>query len=178
MVICNSLIDEEIAFQVMRRRERAAAAASGPASTPTARSSTRWIAGEAALEWVAPAGGVVCFPRIRADSGVDVEAFYDILTRNHGTYVGPGHWFEQPRAHFRLGFGWPATPSSSRAWPTSPTPSSPPPPRPCPSDSRPASRDLASSDAELRAAITHSQRDAGLRRWGSQARWVLPSQLS
>ncbi len=67
------------------------------------------MAGEDALEWVPPAGGVVCFPRIKADSGVDVEAFYEILNRNHGTYVGPGHWFEQPRAHFRLGYGWPAT---------------------------------------------------------------------
>ena len=37
-----------------------------PASAPdrrrTARSSRRWIAGEPAVEWVAPAGGVVCFP--------------------------------------------------------------------------------------------------------------------
>ena len=108
MVIGNSLIDEEIAFQVMRRREHL---------LPGIRAGidahreivSRWMAGEDALEWVAPAGGVVCFPRIRADAGVDVEAFYDILTRNHGTFVGPGHWFEQPRAHFRLGYGWPGT---------------------------------------------------------------------
>ena len=30
-----------------------------------------------------------------------------MLTDQFGTYVGPGHWFEQPRRHFRLGFGWP-----------------------------------------------------------------------
>jgi len=28
----------------------------------------------------------------------------------HGTIVGPGHWFEQPRTHFRLGYCWPALP--------------------------------------------------------------------
>ncbi|HEY5153242.1 MAG TPA: pyridoxal phosphate-dependent aminotransferase [Acidimicrobiales bacterium] len=108
MVIGNSLIDEEVAFQVLRRRDQL---------LPGIRAGidahreivTRWMAGEDALEWVAPAGGVVCFPRITADAGVDVEAFYEILTRNHGTFVGPGHWFEQPRSHFRLGYGWPAT---------------------------------------------------------------------
>jgi aspartate/methionine/tyrosine aminotransferase len=108
MVICNSLIDEEIAFQVMRQRSK----------LPDIRARidshreivTRWIAGEPALEWVAPTGGVVCFPRITADSGIDVERFYELLNTNHGTFVGPGHWFEQPRAHFRLGFGWPDTP--------------------------------------------------------------------
>ena len=26
---------------------------------------------------------------------------------DHGTYVGPGHWFEVDDRHFRLGFGWP-----------------------------------------------------------------------
>ena len=109
MVICNSMIDEEIAFQVMRQRNRL---------LPDIRARidahreivTRWISGEPALEWVPPRGGVVCFPRIAADSGVDVERFYEMLTTNHGTFVGPGHWFEQPRAHFRLGFGWPDTP--------------------------------------------------------------------
>ncbi len=25
------------------------------------------------------------------------------------TYVGPGHWFDQDRRHFRIGFGWPTT---------------------------------------------------------------------
>jgi aspartate/methionine/tyrosine aminotransferase len=109
MVICNSTIDEEVALQVMRRR---------PERLPHIRDQidshreivTRWIAREPALEWVEPWGGVVCFPRITEASEVDVEVFYEVLNRNHGTYVGPGHWFDQPRAHFRLGFGWPATP--------------------------------------------------------------------
>ena len=28
----------------------------------------------------------------------------------HGTYVGPGHWFELDDRHFRLGYGWPTLP--------------------------------------------------------------------
>ena len=29
------------------------------------------------------------------------------LLENHGTYVGPGHWFEMDKRFFRVGFGWP-----------------------------------------------------------------------
>lgn len=60
-----------------------------------------------AMEWVAPEGGVVCFPRIRAGAGVDVDGFHRTLMGEYATFVGPGHWFEQDRRHMRLGFGWP-----------------------------------------------------------------------
>ena len=59
------------------------------------------------MEWVEPGGGVVSFPRIKLDVPVDVDGFYRRLTEEFGTYVGPGHWFEQSRRHFRLGFGYP-----------------------------------------------------------------------
>ena len=59
------------------------------------------------MDWVEPRGGVVCFPRIRPESGVDVETFYRILNGTYGTFVGPGHWFEQDRRFMRVGYGWP-----------------------------------------------------------------------
>ena len=59
------------------------------------------------MEWVEPSGGVVVLPPHQAGRPVDVDAFYRVLTEDFGTYVGPGHWFEQSRRHFRLGFGWP-----------------------------------------------------------------------
>ena len=40
---------------------------------------------------------------------MDVERFYAVLNGDLATYVGPGHWFEQDRRFFRLGFGWPTT---------------------------------------------------------------------
>jgi DNA-binding transcriptional MocR family regulator len=49
----------------------------------------------------------VGFPR--ATMSLDEDRFYDALLRDHGTYVGPGHWFGQPRSSFRLGFAWPTT---------------------------------------------------------------------
>jgi aspartate/methionine/tyrosine aminotransferase len=66
-----------------------------------------WMAGETLLEWVPPKGGVVCFPRMRAEPRGGTDGFYRRLLEGHGCYVGPGHWFERPDTHFRLGYGWP-----------------------------------------------------------------------
>ena len=45
--------------------------------------------------------------RFRAGVAVDTDRFYEVLLAKHGTYVGPGHWFEVDDRQFRLGFGWP-----------------------------------------------------------------------
>lgn len=104
--ICGSAIDEWVGLQVMRRRSEMLAQ-----TLPEMRRRldlvSDWIADEPLLEWVAPAGGVVCFPRIKAEPPGGLEAFYQRLLASHGAYVGPGHWFEMPDRHFRLGYGWP-----------------------------------------------------------------------
>ena len=66
-----------------------------------------WIDGQATFEWVPPDGGVVGLVRFRPEVDVDTGRFYERLLGVHGTYVGPGHWFELDDRHFRLGFGWP-----------------------------------------------------------------------
>lgn len=104
--ICGSVIDEWIAEQVMERR----AAILKPTLTEMRRRRalvSDWIAGEDLLEWVKPSGGVVCFPRMKAPPSGGTEAFYRRLLEDHGAYVGPGHWFEMPDTHFRVGYGWP-----------------------------------------------------------------------
>ena len=104
--ICGSVVDEEIALRAVAQRDTWLPEISGRIAEALA--ATRdWIAGEELMEWVEPRGGVVGFPRIKPDAPVDVDEFYRLLTDEFGTYVGPGHWFEQPRRHFRLGFGWP-----------------------------------------------------------------------
>jgi len=65
-----------------------------------------WIARDARFEWVAPKGGCVGLVHIRDE--IDTVRFYDALLAEHGTYVGPGHWFEADDHYFRLGFGWPS----------------------------------------------------------------------
>lgn len=104
--ICGAVLDEAIAYQVYRRRaeERPRIAAAVAAGRGIVRD---WISAEPAMEWVEPAGGVVAFPRIRPESPVDVARFYANLNGQLGTWVGPGHWFEQDDRYMRIGFGWP-----------------------------------------------------------------------
>ena len=106
ILITNSVVDEAIAeVALARRAERMPVILAGIAA---ALATTRaWMAGQDDFEWVEPRGGVVGFPRFRPGVDVDVDAFYRILLDEHGTVVGPGHWFEQSRRHFRLGYGWP-----------------------------------------------------------------------
>jgi aspartate/methionine/tyrosine aminotransferase len=106
ILITNSVVDEAIAEVAMaRRRERLITIRAG--IDRAFGTVLAWMAGQDAFEWVEPGGGVVGFPRFRADVDVDVDAFYRTLLEQHGTVVGPGHWFDQSRRHFRLGFGWP-----------------------------------------------------------------------
>ena len=106
--IGNSVLDEEVAYQVFLKRESILA--------PT-RAQIRsnfeilkaWMLEQQYLSWSKPSGGVVCFPKI---SGLlDIQTFYTVLEAS-GTFVGPGHWFEQamrvtnPDQHFRLGYSW------------------------------------------------------------------------
>jgi len=104
--ICNSIVDEAIAAHVLAQK--------GRILPPVLRRSRlafeevkSWMAQQKDLEWVEPSGGVVCFPRIRANSGVRVDDFYRILNGKYSTFVGPGHWFEMDRRHMRIGYGWP-----------------------------------------------------------------------
>jgi aspartate/methionine/tyrosine aminotransferase len=104
--ICNSILDEEIAYWALLRKSEIL--------PPILQRNRRrfdvvkqWMAGQSIFEWVQPSGGVVCFPRIKPESGVDIEVFYRILNDKYKTFVGPGHWFGMDRRFMRVGFGWP-----------------------------------------------------------------------
>jgi hypothetical protein len=64
-----------------------------------------FMAGQPALEWVAPAGGTVAFPRLRGL--VSADAFVERLLRDFETAVVPGRFFGAP-AHVRVALGIPA----------------------------------------------------------------------
>jgi aspartate/methionine/tyrosine aminotransferase len=108
ILLAGATIDEEMAARVLEAR---------PRLLPVIREKVErhleivrsWMAGQDLFEWVEPRAGVVGFVRFRPGLDVDVDGFYDALLREHGTYVGPGHWFEQDRHGFRLGFAWPET---------------------------------------------------------------------
>jgi aspartate/methionine/tyrosine aminotransferase len=106
--ITGSWLDETVALQYLEHRDRVFPVIQAQIQKHF-QIVKKWFQGEPNLEWVETEGGVVAFPRIRQGRGVDVEKFYDILNRKYGTFVGPGHWFEQDRRSFRIGFGWPTT---------------------------------------------------------------------
>ncbi|HET6253732.1 MAG TPA: pyridoxal phosphate-dependent aminotransferase [Puia sp.] len=105
--ICGPVLDEEIAFRYWQQRDD---------HLPHIRADIRqkfesvkeWMRQQDDFEWIEPAGGCVCFPRLRQPEEGDVGRFYRILLEKYGTYVGPGHWFEMPRHYMRVGFGWPS----------------------------------------------------------------------
>jgi len=104
--ICGAVLEEELAARVLDRRADVLSVVH--AKTQQHLGDVRdWIDGHELFEWVEPSAGVVCFPRIRPEIDVDVDLFYRALLERHGTYVGPGHWFDQDRRFFRLGFAWP-----------------------------------------------------------------------
>jgi len=103
--ICNSVVDEEICYQYLVKKAQYFPAVQYEVMECFAILES-WLDVHQWLEWVKPTGGVVCFPRFKAGVGIDVEKFYHILLSKYKTYVGPGHWFEQSKRNFRLGFGW------------------------------------------------------------------------
>lgn len=103
--ISGSVIDEWVAEQVLTRRNELLQTTLKE-MRERRRLVTQWIEGETLLEWVRPSGGVVCFPRMRAEPAGGTAAFYQRLLETYGTYVGPGHWFEMSDRFFRLGYGW------------------------------------------------------------------------
>lgn len=105
VVLTGSVLDEAIAADFLGRRDALLPAIQ---SAVARRGATvaGWIDGHPALEWVAPTGGVTGFPRIRAEHPAAPD-WHRILLAEHAVFVGPGHWFDQPWRHFRLGWGWP-----------------------------------------------------------------------
>jgi aspartate/methionine/tyrosine aminotransferase len=104
--ICGSVINEWVGEEILAKRVAFLTPTLAEWRRRLARV-TAWIEGEELLEWVTPAGGVVCFPRMKADPRGGTDAFYQRLLQEHGTYVGPGHWFEMSDRYFRLGYAWP-----------------------------------------------------------------------
>lgn len=102
--ICTSVVDEEIALQAFARRHEWLPSINGKIAEAFRITRDR-VESEELVEWIEPRGGVVCFPRITVP--IDEERFYRVLLEDNGTYVGPGHWFEQSRRSMRVGYGWP-----------------------------------------------------------------------
>ena len=104
--ISHSVLDEEIAFKYLKNKDTHLKNIKRDIARKFSVMKA-WMNNQDDLEWQEPAGGVVCFPRIRDAVDVDPDAFYRVLNEKYKTFVGPGHWFEQDRRYMRIGYGWP-----------------------------------------------------------------------
>ena len=104
--ICGSVVDEALALCALQGRD-AWLRSIGVSNRERLGVLRHWFKQEPRIEWVEPAGGVVCFPRLKVPGAFDTARFYRSLLETHGTYVGQGHWFEMPDTFMRIGFGWP-----------------------------------------------------------------------
>ena len=107
IMICGSVVDEEIAYRYMLTRDQRLALI---LKEIQARLNIvkQWMKESSKyLEWIEPQGGVVCFPRIKAN--IEPEDFYQVLNDTFKTFVGPGHWFEMSKRFMRIGYAWPPT---------------------------------------------------------------------
>lgn len=107
ILICNSVLDEHIALEVLSRKKELMR------QTRTVIDGNflklkRWMSEQEHLEWVEPSGGVVCFPRFKKDAPVNIARFYAILEKEHAAMVGRGGWFDEDDRYFRIGYGWPS----------------------------------------------------------------------
>jgi aspartate/methionine/tyrosine aminotransferase len=104
--ICGSVVDEWIAAEVLRQRHDFLSLLKVEMKRRL-QIVRDWVCQDPLIEWVEPKGGVVCFPRVTPSTTFNPDAFYPRLLQKYGTYVGPGHWFEMPEEHFRVGYMWP-----------------------------------------------------------------------
>ena len=105
IMICGSVVDEEIAYRYMLTRDKRLTLILEEIQARF-KIVKEWMnEPNQYLEWVEPQGGVVCFPRIKVN--VEPNEFYNVLNNTFKTFVGPGHWFEMEKKFMRIGYGWP-----------------------------------------------------------------------
>lgn len=103
--VTGSLLDEYVSWKFLKDKDRYFAEVKAHLQRNHGIVEA-WINKSEHFEWVPPSGGCVAFPRIK-HSNIDCDKFYTILNEKYHTYVGPGHWFEQDKRYFRLGYGYP-----------------------------------------------------------------------
>ena len=109
IVICNSILDEAIAENLLRRKVELLP----PVHAHIRQNYTvisAWFTENAGLiTWHPPQAGVVGFARINPEAGINTDQFYHTLYHQYQTMVGAGHWFERSDNYMRIGFGYPTT---------------------------------------------------------------------
>ncbi len=104
VILCNGILDEQLAWIAWQQRE-ALLAEAAQSMTRNRGIVEEWLESETQVKGSLGKGGAVGFLKLTDD--VDATQFHSNLLHHHKTYVGPGHWFGFSDAFFRLGFGYP-----------------------------------------------------------------------
>jgi aspartate/methionine/tyrosine aminotransferase len=97
--ICNSALNEAIALQLLNKKEEHLADIKRRVNT-NVLILIEWMKNQEDLEFIAPEGGVTCFPRYKKSS----EELCRLLVEKYRTFTVPGYCFKMD-SFFRLGFG-------------------------------------------------------------------------
>lgn len=102
--ITNNAISEEIALQVLQRKDEFLQRAERHIAKNRSIVAG-WMEGQQDFEWIYPEAGVVSLPRIKDPGDTDPEKVWRRLAEKYKTFIVPGRCFEMDNRHFRLGFG-------------------------------------------------------------------------
>jgi aspartate/methionine/tyrosine aminotransferase len=97
--ICNSALGEEIAFQILKRKNEHLKDILERVML-NYQSLKKWIESQTALEIIDPLGGVTCFPKYKTST----RKLCKVLVEKYRTFTVPGYCFNMD-SFFRLGFG-------------------------------------------------------------------------
>ena len=105
-VLSCSAVDEALALEVLRQRERIIGERRRHLAEGLARTAAWVEAHEGLIDWIRPDAGALCCLRLdpRAFDDAAVDRVYAALAER-GIRVGDGRWFGEESRVFRLGFG-------------------------------------------------------------------------
>jgi aspartate/methionine/tyrosine aminotransferase len=106
IIITNSVIDEYLANLALEHKSEFLKI-SHERLSKNFEITKQWMQSHPYLEWNEPKTGAIAFLKFKENIDFDFSEFYNVLLKEYGTQVGPGHWFEQSDRYFRLGFGYP-----------------------------------------------------------------------
>eukprot|EP01006_Ploeotia_vitrea_P008680 TRINITY_DN20786_c0_g1_i1.p2 TRINITY_DN20786_c0_g1~~TRINITY_DN20786_c0_g1_i1.p2 ORF type:complete len:385 (-),score=35.31 TRINITY_DN20786_c0_g1_i1:1445-2599(-) len=105
--ICNGVLDETIALEVMKHKEAQLTPQLEWMKVSIAKVKSFVEQNADFVEWVEPDGGAICCVRLKVakfPTDTDVDKFHSTLHTKFDTFVTPGKWFTAEYRTFRLGF--------------------------------------------------------------------------
>ena len=105
VVITGSVVDEEIAYQILKQRDVLLPVIHKEVSEAL-DCVEGWAAQEPRLSWKKPKGSAAALFRVDGASDFQMNDFYSTLKSRYRVHVAPGYWFKLPLNMMRIGFCW------------------------------------------------------------------------